>query len=91
MPGGEGFAAGNGTLQRVRDLERRTTRVEQRVDRIEDGDQQGVILERLSGALSQIAELRNEVKWLRRTLIAGVVAVVLPLVILVLQLGTIGG
>lgn len=79
--------ADGGSLQRIRDLERRASRVEDRLDRVEDGDQQAVILERLRGAQEQIAELRSEVKWLRRTIIAGVIAVVLPLVILILQLG----
>lgn len=58
--------AGNGQIQRIRDLERRMTRAEEHQDR----DQQDVILERLNGALAQIADLRREVTWLRRTIIA---------------------
>lgn len=87
MTGGGEAMAGNGQLQRVRDLERRVSRVEERVDRIEDGDQQAVLIERMANFSRELAAMRGEVKWLRRTIVGGVAAIVLPLVVLILQLG----
>lgn len=61
-------APDSGILERLRRVEADVVRHDERLERIEQADQQDVIVEKINTLNDRVTELTSQVKWLSRTL-----------------------